>query len=160
MISLSKYEDHFLMTPFKHQLDGVRALLDNENFGLFDGMGVGKSAQVVSAACILAQEGLIDTVLIVSPASVRSVWTNEDVDLGEIAKHAWASVDVMEFYSTSQKPRPSHRGARRAPLPDGSGRKFDDQEPSGHPNQILLPDRSARLPAGHPQRHTDYELSW
>lgn len=96
---LAAYVERFNMTPFNHQLDGIRMLLEKDNFGLFDEMGVGKSAQVVNAACILSEERVIDTVLVVSPASVRSVWTNEDRDLGEISKHSWASADVMEFHS-------------------------------------------------------------
>jgi SNF2 family DNA or RNA helicase len=88
------------MTPFKHQIDGVEALIKNPAFALFDEMGIGKSAQVVNSACILAERGVIDTVVIVAPASVRCVWL--DKEIGEIRKHCWQSVDVLEFHQKTK----------------------------------------------------------
>lgn len=93
MIDTSKWK----MKPFQHQIDGVEKLLKNEAFFLADEMGCGKSAQIVNAACTLAEQGKIDTVVIVAPASVRCVWL--DAEIGEIKKHSWNKFNVVaEFH--------------------------------------------------------------
>lgn len=85
-------------TPFEHQKAGVEALLRNRAFALFDQVGAGKSKQVVDAACFLygAQNhaARIEAVVVVAPASVRSVWADPDPVLGEVAKHAWPDVPI------------------------------------------------------------------
>lgn len=85
----------FKTPPFAHQLTGIRKLVDNEAFALFDEMGAGKSKQVIDAACVLAEDGNLDTVIIVTPASARTVWCEETI--GEIRKHAWVPSRVTEF---------------------------------------------------------------
>lgn len=89
--------------PFAHQKEGIKALLRNEIFALFDEPGAGKSAQVVNAACLLAEAGQIDTVVVVAPASVRTVWA--DAEIGEIRKHSWGSSCVVEFTGGKIKQR-------------------------------------------------------
>lgn len=101
MIDVSRYSDKFLLPPFKHQLVGIERLVNQDYFGLFDEPGIGKSAQVVNAACILHAEKLVDTILIVAPASVRSVWL--DPELGEIKKHCWQPYATFEFHSKGLK---------------------------------------------------------
>jgi SNF2 family DNA or RNA helicase len=86
----------YKVQPFKHQLEGIEALIEHPSFALFDECGAGKSAQVVNAACHLAQAGKIYTVVVVCPASVRSVWC--DAEMGEIAKHSWVPCWVGEFH--------------------------------------------------------------
>jgi SNF2 family DNA or RNA helicase len=81
---------------FAHQIVGTQALIDHKAFALFDEMGAGKSKQVIDAACFLAERGEIDTVVVVCPASVRSVWC--DAEIGEIKKHSWLSSHVFEFH--------------------------------------------------------------
>jgi SNF2 family DNA or RNA helicase len=83
--------------PYAHQVQGVKLLLEHLNFGLLDEMGVGKSAQVVNAACLLRERILIDVVVVISPAAVRSVWVNPE--FGEIKKHSWLPSRVFEFHS-------------------------------------------------------------
>jgi SNF2 family DNA or RNA helicase len=86
-----------LKTPqFKHQKVGTEALVSHEAFALFDEMGAGKSKQVIDAACILAEQGKIDTVVVVCPASMRCVWL--DKEIGEIKKHAWTDSNVHEYH--------------------------------------------------------------
>jgi SNF2-related domain len=70
-----------------HVKVGVRALLANPFFGLFDEMGGMKSAQTIIAAQFLYDRSIIDRVIVVAPASVKSVWF--DPELGELAKHLW-----------------------------------------------------------------------
>ncbi len=86
---------NFKLKPFAHQLEGIKALVKYPSFAIFDEPGAGKSKQVVSAACILAENGKVDTVIIVAPASVRTVWC--DPEIGEIKKHAWIPVYVSEY---------------------------------------------------------------
>lgn len=85
----------FKSAPFAHQLEGVKALVENKYFALLDEMGAGKSKQVIDAACVLAEAGEIDTIVIVAPASVRTVWCDETI--GEIRKHCWIPSSVCEY---------------------------------------------------------------
>jgi SNF2 family DNA or RNA helicase len=81
---------------FAHQKAGVKALVTRPAFALFDEMGAGKSAQVINAACFLAEADEIDAVLVVTPASVRAVWAGE---FGEIDKHAWYPSTISEYHA-------------------------------------------------------------
>ena len=58
-------------------------------------VGCGKSRQVVDAACELYRQGKINTVIIVCPASVRTVWCDEEI--GEIKKFTSVGSRVTEF---------------------------------------------------------------
>lgn len=100
--------EKFKTKPFEHQLHGIRALVEYPVFALFDQMRLGKSKQVVDAACELFERGVIDLMLIVAPASVRPVWT--DAADGQIRQHAWAPSVVSEFH---RLPRSSRAGARK-----------------------------------------------
>lgn len=81
--------------PLKHQLDGIRALVKNQAFALFDDPRTMKSRQVIDAACFLNEAGVINAVVIVAPAQVRAVWA--DASLGEIREWAWRPAQVREF---------------------------------------------------------------
>lgn len=87
----------FKTPPFKHQIEGITKLVNNDAFALLDEMGVGKSYQVVNAACVLAEHGKIDTVIVVVPASCRCVWF--DSKMGEIRKHSWVKNTVVEYHA-------------------------------------------------------------
>lgn len=82
-----------------HVKIGVRALIANPFFGLFDEMGGMKSAQIIIAAQFMYEKGLIDRVIVVAPASVRTVWF--EPELGELAKHLWfdSPALVSEYHS-------------------------------------------------------------
>lgn len=97
MIDVSRYVTKFKTPPFHHQLVGVERLVNQDFFGLLDEMGSGKSKQTIDAACVLHAEGELDTVLVVAPASVRSVWL--DPELGELAKHCWRPYATFEFHA-------------------------------------------------------------
>lgn len=81
--------------PFKHQLEGVRALVKHKAFFLADKPRTCKSRQVVDAACILADAGELDMVLVISPVAGRIVWG--DPELGQVKKYSWLPVQVYEF---------------------------------------------------------------
>ena len=85
----------FKTKPFEHQIEATKALLRNSAFAIFSEMGTGKTKSVIDAACTLAAAGEINTVVVVCPASVRSVWCDEE--LGEIKKHSWQHNRVVEF---------------------------------------------------------------
>lgn len=88
----------FRTMPRAHQLVGIRALLDNPAFALFDEMGAGKSKQVVDAACLLFEGGVIDRVVVVCPAAVRGVWT--DTEFGQLSEHCWVPCAFENYVST------------------------------------------------------------
>lgn len=88
--------------PFKHQTIGTDLLVKNPIFALFDEMGLGKTKTCIDAAQMLFTKNIINKVLIISPAAVRSVWFDED--LGELAKHLWSNVSsrITEFHNQLQ----------------------------------------------------------
>jgi SNF2 family DNA or RNA helicase len=96
MIDLSRSR----LIPFQHQIEAIQALVDNPIFANWSEMGTGKTKIVIDAAQILYERGIIDRVLVVAPASVRSVWF--DQNFGEIAKHTWEGlpVCVLELHTT------------------------------------------------------------
>lgn len=91
--------DKCRLRPYAHQVVGIQRILTHPYLGVFDEMGVGKSLQVTVAAIIMALRGTIDQVIIVAPASVRSVWF--DPELGELSKHLWAHFPctITEYHS-------------------------------------------------------------
>lgn len=86
------------LLPFVHQTIGVEALVKNPYFFLTDEMGAGKTFQVIVAAQILISLKRISKVIVVAPASVRSVWFNQE--LGELQKHLWHDMPciIREFH--------------------------------------------------------------
>src|SRR4051812_16934842 len=103
--------------PYKHQIEGITRLVHEPWFALFDEMGAGKTLQVIIAAQILFEAGLIDRVLVVCPAPVRSVWF--DPIFGELKKHLWSDVPVWvtEYHARRRRwdqgtPRPDGRVLR------------------------------------------------
>jgi len=83
--------------PFKHQLEGVRALVRHKAFFLGDAPRTCKSRQVVDAACVLFDAGEIDLVLVVCPVAARIVWG--DKKLGQVRLYSWVKNRVHEFHA-------------------------------------------------------------
>lgn len=96
-------EFDFREKPREAQVIGVKALVGNPFFGLFDEMGVGKTKQTIDATQVLFRIGAIKKVMVVCPASVRSVWF--DPEFGELQKHLWNSVPnkIMEYHNGYRK---------------------------------------------------------
>ena len=72
-------------------------------WGIFDEMGVGKTKQLIDAACELHQRGEIDSVIVITPAACRrGVWTDEQ--MGELRKHLWDETParVTELHGRSR----------------------------------------------------------
>lgn len=90
------------MTPFHHQLVGIEKLIVTPYLLLGDEMGIGKTKQVIDAAQVMFELGLLDRVLVICPAAVRAVWFDEE--LGELKKHLWDGLpaSVNEYHA---KPR-------------------------------------------------------
>src|SRR5206468_8771272 len=91
-----------VLPPFEHQKAGIRALLDHPVFALFDEMGAGKTKQEIDADSFLFEAGLIDTVLVLSPASVRAVWAGE---FGEVRKHCFVPHAIQEYHARTPRLR-------------------------------------------------------
>ena len=90
------------LPPFKHQVIGVQAILENHFFFLADEMGLGKTKQAIDAAQVLFWSGVIDKVIVVAPAAVRTVWF--DPEIGELKKHLWQKSfgKVIEFHARNR----------------------------------------------------------
>ena len=91
---------HRYVTPpplYAHQEHGINELckltdpgvgrLAPGAFMLADEQGAGKTRQVIEAACRLYEEGSIDRVIIVAPASVCPVWF--DTELGQLIEYLY-----------------------------------------------------------------------
>lgn len=91
----------FKTTPTDEQVDGVKHIVTREASALFDRPGFGKTKQVIDAACILYEAGEIDTVLVISPASVRGVW--DEPHFGELTKHCWVPFRTIRFNKKCEK---------------------------------------------------------
>lgn len=81
--------DRCRVKPYIHQVISIELLIKNKFFALWSEMGAGKSAMIIAAAQVLFERGEINQVVIITPASVRSVWWDES--LGELSKHLWLS---------------------------------------------------------------------
>jgi SNF2-related domain len=97
VISVIPYIDRMKFPPDDYQIDGTYEVVNKRLFFIADKPGSGKSKQVIDAACILYDQGVIDTVLVVCPAQVKIGWY--DADFGEIVKHVWVPSLVTEFTS-------------------------------------------------------------
>jgi N12 class adenine-specific DNA methylase len=71
------------VTLLPYQLDGIAFAVAAGRAVLADDMGLGKTIQGVGVAEMLAREMGIRKVLVVCPASVKSQWRNEIVDLSQ-----------------------------------------------------------------------------
>lgn len=118
-MTITSYLPYCKLPPFTHQIIGIEKIVqldDKESgrvipgcFALFDEMGNGKSLQAIVAAQILMEQGLINKVLVICPAAVRTVWF--DPELGELKKHLWdhMPVRITEFH---QKQRQWYSGPK------------------------------------------------
>jgi SNF2 family DNA or RNA helicase len=93
----------FKTPAYQHQIEGVEFLVNRPYAALFDQPGVGKSKQVVDAACLLFIEQEISGVVVVCPAGAKRVWTN--LRIGEVAKHVWVDSVMNEWDSSSDEIR-------------------------------------------------------
>ena len=63
--------------PYPFQVEGVRWLLDHPEGLLADEMGLGKTMQALLAMRVLFNQGELNRVLVVAPASVGATWERE-----------------------------------------------------------------------------------
>ncbi len=126
MTNAPLYPDRCRKEPWAHQRVGTMEIVNETNqstgrvlpgcLALFDDTGLGKSKQVVDAACLAFERDEVDAVIVVAPAYARSVWASPDPLLGEVAQHAWDGVPygLYEYCSRFTKlPDPSGQAPRR-----------------------------------------------
>ena len=91
------------MPPTAHQITAIEKIVAEPFVFLTDEMGMGKSKTIIDAASVLQQQNKIDTVLIVAPASVKSVWL--DPELGQLATHGWPTIanTVTHYHARRQQ---------------------------------------------------------
>ena len=91
------------MPPTAHQVSAIeRIVADPPYTFLCDEMGMGKTKSVIDAASVLFTTGQIDSVVIVAPASVKSVWLDEE--LGQLATHCWPTIaNTVTHYHTRRQ---------------------------------------------------------
>ena len=78
----------FWNPPFEHVKIGVRKIVENPYLLLADDMGLSKTAQSIIAAQFLHDADVIDRVIVIAPAAVRSaVWF--DPDLGQLKEQVF-----------------------------------------------------------------------
>jgi SNF2 family DNA or RNA helicase len=81
------------LPPYKHQQVGIEKIFNEIYVGLFDEMGAGKTFQVIAAAQFLYMAGIINRVIVIAPAAVRSVWYHPEY--GEIKKHSFKGLKKL-----------------------------------------------------------------
>lgn len=89
---------------FPHQVAGAQAIIDKPGLILGYRPGRGKSRTVVDGACALYRDDQIDTVVVVAPANLRSIWLDPDPVLGEWSKWAWPGTPytLIEYHAKTR----------------------------------------------------------
>ena len=84
---------------FDHQIEGTRLIVRNPHFLLADEPGAGKTKQVIDAAQVLFARGIIDRAIVICPATLRSLWFDEEV--GQISQFIWEHLplEMMLYHS-------------------------------------------------------------
>lgn len=87
------------LPPFQHQREDTEWVVKHPYTFIASEMRTGKTKIIIDAAQFLYDAGIINKVIVLTPAPVRDVWADET--LGEIAKHAWCDVPnkVVEYHS-------------------------------------------------------------
>lgn len=84
------------MPLLPYQADGVRFAFEEGRTIIADEMGLGKTVQAIATAELLRREGLIDSVLIICPTSLKYQW------LAEIRKFSDSTALVVEGIITNR----------------------------------------------------------
>lgn len=87
------------LTPFAHQREDTLALMQNPWYFITSQMRTGKTKIVVDATQFMFEAGIINHVIVVCPAPVRGVWSDQQI--GEIAKHSWLDIParITEYHA-------------------------------------------------------------
>jgi SNF2 family DNA or RNA helicase len=82
----------FISPPMNHQLIGLRKAWKKKEYALFWEMGTGKTFTAINLAAARFNADQIDSLLVVCPTPIKSVWKSEILKWSPIP----ASVDVIE----------------------------------------------------------------
>lgn len=85
------------MKLFPHQREDIPVLIRDPEKALWHSPGMGKSRIVVDATAAHVRAGLIDTLLVVAPASARSIWADPSPLLGEVARWWPRAIPLTSF---------------------------------------------------------------
>ncbi len=87
------------LQPFAHQREDTARLVASPYFFIASEMRTGKTKIVIDGAQFLAEVGVVDRVLVVTPNAVRDVWF--DPEIGELQKHLWQGMptEVTQFHA-------------------------------------------------------------
>jgi len=87
------------LTPFAHQREDTIALTQNPFYFITSEMRTGKTKIVIDATQFMFEAEVINRVIVVCPAPVRGVWSDQQI--GEIAKHSWLDIPatVTEYHA-------------------------------------------------------------
>ncbi|MCH8525947.1 MAG: DEAD/DEAH box helicase [Kiritimatiellae bacterium] len=77
-VAAGKRGDNPVNLPlYPYQKEGMKHLAFNGRAMLADEMGLGKTVQAIAAAALLRESGLVQRVLVVSPASLKGEWEDQ-----------------------------------------------------------------------------------
>jgi len=98
--------------PFKHQLTGIKKIVEEPFVFLCDEMGCGKTLQVIAAASKLCSTGHLDRVIVIAPSAVKPVWLDEE--LGQLAMHCWPTITnrIAHYHSAHAREWFTGRGPK------------------------------------------------
>lgn len=110
---VARYTDHDLdallkATLFPYQKEGIRFAAKAGRAIIADEMGLGKTIQAIGTAELLRKEGLVGSVLIVCPTSLKYQWKSE------LRKFTEADVTVIEGSPSSARSSISVRSPTRS----------------------------------------------
>src|SRR5688500_3207077 len=90
-------EDFYVKPLGPFQIDGINFLLNGPNGTAFlaDEMGVTKTYQAINTASVLFQKDIIEMAIVVSPASVRGVWDNDET--GQIKQYCKSDYIAIRY---------------------------------------------------------------
>jgi SNF2 family DNA or RNA helicase len=74
---LTNLDYPFKTAPMGHQLEAYRKAYNQDQFALFFEQGLGKTKTSIDIVSMWYMDGLIDSVIVVCPVSIRQVWERE-----------------------------------------------------------------------------------
>ena len=74
---MSKAPFPFRIPPMDHQRNALRKAFKKDAFGLFHGMGTGKTYTIINLSAARFMDGNIDALIVLCPSPIKLVWEDE-----------------------------------------------------------------------------------